>query len=276
MKITADRVPKLPPEKFLAAVRSMPLVSFDLLVRDAAGRLLLGRRKNEPARGFWFVPGGIIRKGETLSEAFTRICRDELGQPLQLAAARLQGVYEHFYEENAAGVVGVATHYIVLAYELTWRTDFTDLPLDQHEEYAWFSETVIRDHPRVHANTKAYCRNKRRTPDLRKERPMSEFNNVTVIKQANVYFDGKVTSRTVIFADGSKKTLGVMLPGKYVFNTADKERMDIISGRLEVLLPGAVVWQPVTGGESFTVPAHSRFSLKVTELTDYCCSFFPD
>lgn len=160
MEKTTDRVPKLPLEKFLDAVRSVPLVSFDLLVRDASDRILLGRRKNEPARGFWFVPGGIIRKGETLSEAFARICRDELGQPLQLAAARLKGVYEHFYEENAAGVAGVATHYIVLAYELTWPSDLTGLPLDQHNEYGWFTETEILDHPQVHANTKAYCRNK--------------------------------------------------------------------------------------------------------------------
>jgi len=160
MKKTTDRVPKLPLEKFLEAVRSMPLVSFDLLIRDTAGRLLLGRRKNEPARGFWFVPGGIIRKGETLSEAFARISRDELGQPFKLTEARLQGVYEHFYEKNAAGVAGVSTHYIVLAYELTWPSNLTVLPLDQHDEYGWFSETEIRDHSRVHANTKAYCRNK--------------------------------------------------------------------------------------------------------------------
>jgi len=273
MKTTTDRVPKLPLEKFLHAIRSMPLVSFDLLVRDPAGRLLLGRRKNEPARGFWFVPGGIIRKGETLQEAFARISRDELGQPLNLAEARLQGVFEHFYEENAAGVAGVTTHYIVLAYELSWPSNLAGLPLDQHDEYGWFSETEIRDHSRVHANTKAYCSNRIITRDLDGESPMSEFNNVSIVKQANVYFDGKVTSRTIIFADGSKKTLGIMQPGEYFFNTADKEQMDIITGRLEVMLPGAAAWQTVKGGESFTVPAGSRFSLRVTELTDYCCSF---
>ena len=59
---------------------------------------------------------------------------------------------------------------------------------------------------------------------------MSEFTNVTVIKKANVYFDGKVVSRTVVFADGSKKTLGIMQPGEYEFGTGDKELMEIISG----------------------------------------------
>jgi len=102
---------------------------------------------------------------------------------------------------------------------------------------------------------------------------MNDFTNVTVVKKANVYFDGKVTSRTVIFSDGSKKTLGVMLPGGYEFNTADKEIMEILSGDLDVLLPGESVWKPIKGGESFEVPANAKFSLKVKVLTDYCCSF---
>ena len=102
---------------------------------------------------------------------------------------------------------------------------------------------------------------------------MSEFNNVTIVKKANVYFDGKVTSRSVIFADGAKKTLGIMLPGEYEFNTADKELMEILAGELDVMLPGASGWQTIKGGESFEVPAHSKFELKVKTLTDYCCSF---
>jgi uncharacterized protein YaiE (UPF0345 family) len=102
---------------------------------------------------------------------------------------------------------------------------------------------------------------------------MSEFKNVTVVKKANVYFDGKVTSRTLIFPDGSKKTLGVLLPGEYEFNTGDKEIMEILAGDLEVLLPAAVGWKTVKGGEAFEVPAQSKFSLKVKSLTDYCCSF---
>jgi uncharacterized protein YaiE (UPF0345 family) len=102
---------------------------------------------------------------------------------------------------------------------------------------------------------------------------MSEFTNVTVIKEANTYFDGKVTSRSVVFPDGTKKTLGIMLPGEYQFNTDDKEIMEILSGDLEVLLPEAEGWQTIKGGESFEVPAQSEFSLKIKTLTDYCCSF---
>ena len=102
---------------------------------------------------------------------------------------------------------------------------------------------------------------------------MSEFKNVTVIKKANVYFEGRVTSRTIVFPDGSKKTLGVMLPGEYEFNTGDKEIMEILAGELEVLLPGEDGWKKIKGGEAFEVPAQSKFGLKVKVLTDYCCSF---
>jgi uncharacterized protein YaiE (UPF0345 family) len=102
---------------------------------------------------------------------------------------------------------------------------------------------------------------------------MTEFKNVTVVKKANVYFDGKVTSRTVLFPDGSKKTLGVMLPGEYSFNTGDKEIMEILAGTLEVQLPGSNAWKKIKGGEQFEVPPQSKFNLKVATLTDYCCSF---
>ncbi len=102
---------------------------------------------------------------------------------------------------------------------------------------------------------------------------MDEFRGVTVVKKANVYFDGKVTSRTVLFSDGSKKTLGVMLPGEYEFNTGDREIMEIFSGSLEVLLPGGTAWKKIEGGMSFDVPAKSKFKLRVKTLADYCCSF---
>ena len=102
---------------------------------------------------------------------------------------------------------------------------------------------------------------------------MTEFKNVTVVKKANVYFDGKVTSRTVLFPDGSKKTLGVMLPGEYSFNTGDKEIMEILAGVLEVRLPGSNAWKKIKSGEQFEVPPQSKFNLKVATLTDYCCSF---
>jgi uncharacterized protein YaiE (UPF0345 family) len=102
---------------------------------------------------------------------------------------------------------------------------------------------------------------------------MSEFKNVTVVREANIYFEGKVTSRTVLLSDGSKKTLGVMLPGEYEFGTADKEIMEILSGDLDVLLPGESAWRTISSGQSFEVAPNAKFRLKVHKLSDYCCSF---
>ncbi len=102
---------------------------------------------------------------------------------------------------------------------------------------------------------------------------MSEFNNVTVVREANVYFDGAVTSRTVLFPSGEKKTLGIMLPGEYTFNTAAAELMEILAGELELQLAGDSSWRTVVGGEAFEVPANSSFTMKVSKVSDYCCSF---
>lgn len=103
---------------------------------------------------------------------------------------------------------------------------------------------------------------------------MSEFKNVTAVKEANIYFDGKVTSRALIFPDGSKKTLGIMFPGEYEFNTAEREIMEILSGQLDVLVSVDEGWKTINGGEQFEVPANSKFNLKVKVIADYCCSYF--
>lgn len=102
---------------------------------------------------------------------------------------------------------------------------------------------------------------------------MSKFENVSIIKNANIYFDGKVTSRTIQFTDGSEKTLGIMLPGSYEFNTDKAELMEILSGTLKIKLADESNWRNIGGGESFDVPAHSSFKLEIAETTDYCCSF---
>ncbi len=102
---------------------------------------------------------------------------------------------------------------------------------------------------------------------------MKTFDNVSVELEGNSYFDGAVTSRTVNFADGTKKTLGFMLPGEYEFGTAAAELMEITSGELEVKLPNTDAWIAVKGGELFNVPANSKFQVNVKSITDYCCSY---
>lgn len=99
------------------------------------------------------------------------------------------------------------------------------------------------------------------------------FENVTVVKKANVYFDGKVTSRNVLFPDGTRKTLGFMLPGEYEFGTAAPELMEILDGEMDVLLPGSDAWQTFKEGQSFHVPANSKFKLILNVPVDYCCSY---
>ncbi len=99
------------------------------------------------------------------------------------------------------------------------------------------------------------------------------FTNVEVKKKANVYHDGKVTSRTVITAGGEMKTLGVMLPGTYRFSTQAPERMDVIQGRCQVKLADDLSWSDYQAGEGFNVPGNSHFEIEVTDLLDYVCSF---
>lgn len=102
---------------------------------------------------------------------------------------------------------------------------------------------------------------------------MSVFENVAVTREANVYFDGKVTSRKVTFADGSYKTLGIMMPGEYTFGTEQAEVMEILAGSLEYRLKDDSVWHRIEAGQSFNVPANAAFDLKILQLVDYCCSY---
>lgn len=104
---------------------------------------------------------------------------------------------------------------------------------------------------------------------------LSQFTNVDIIKKANIYFDGKVTSRTVVFPDGTKKTLGIMLPGEYEFSTSEKEEMEILAGELEYKLNGQD-WKKIDANGIFYVPANDSFQLKVYSVVDYCCSYLKE
>lgn len=101
---------------------------------------------------------------------------------------------------------------------------------------------------------------------------MSEIQQATIVKKANIYFEGKVTSRTVILENGAKVTLGIMLPGEYEFSTSVKEEMDIQAGKLQYRLANGQ-WQTIDGNGVFYVPANETFELKVEEVVDYCCSY---
>jgi len=101
-----------------------------------------------------------------------------------------------------------------------------------------------------------------------------KFNNVSVISKANVYFDGKVVSHTVILADTSKKTLGLIYPGTFLFNTIAPEKMEIIGGKCLVKISGEKEWTPHESGTFFKVPGNSSFEITVESgITEYICSF---
>jgi uncharacterized protein YaiE (UPF0345 family) len=102
---------------------------------------------------------------------------------------------------------------------------------------------------------------------------MSDFKEVTINRAANVYFNGKVTSRTITFNDGSFKTLGIMQAGDYTFGTKEKELMEITAGECEILLAGSTEWQTIVGGQSFYVDADSSFDVKAKTIIDYCCTY---
>lgn len=102
---------------------------------------------------------------------------------------------------------------------------------------------------------------------------MPELKNVTVIPRANVYYDGSVTSRTVILPDGSRKTLGIMQPGEYSFDTSSREIMEVMGGEARVLLPGEDSWRTCGEGETFEVEANSSFRISTDGILDYCCSY---
>ena len=148
----------LPGELFQSIVEHTPLVSMDLIVRDAEDRILIGLRRNKPAQGYWFVPGGRIYKDETLNAAFQRITQSELGVGLALQKAKALGVFEHFYRDNFSGTPNVGTHYVVLAYELIIRHEMLKLPNDQHDDYRWLGDGELMADATVHEYTKSYAR----------------------------------------------------------------------------------------------------------------------
>lgn len=101
-----------------------------------------------------------------------------------------------------------------------------------------------------------------------------QFDNVSVICKANIYFDGKVVSHTVLFADGSRKTIGLIYPGSYRFNTGAPEKMEIISGACRARLAGETAWKDYPAGTFFRVPGSSSFEVEVAEgIAEYICSF---
>jgi colanic acid biosynthesis protein WcaH len=143
---------------FAEVVRLTPLISIDLILRNSNGDALLGVRNNEPAKGFYFVPGGRILKNERIADAFRRIILNETGVSADISQSTFKGVFEHIYDSNFANRSDFGTHYVVLAYQIT--QPFDDVRLDsQHSAFEWWDDERIRTSRVVHENTRAYFLN---------------------------------------------------------------------------------------------------------------------
>ncbi|NOI36278.1 GDP-mannose mannosyl hydrolase [Vibrio cyclitrophicus] len=146
----------LPLESFKTIIESTPLISIDLIVRNSEGKVLLGKRLNRPAQGYWFVPGGRIVKDEPFITAFSRLIKVELG--LDYAEPKFIGIYQHFYDDNFSED-DFTTHYVVLAYEINIGGRLPSLPVEQHSSYQWFSEYELLNNQQTHIHTKWYFQN---------------------------------------------------------------------------------------------------------------------
>ena len=102
---------------------------------------------------------------------------------------------------------------------------------------------------------------------------MSQFDNVSVVKKANIYFDGKCVSHTVMFPDGSRKTVGIIFPSSLTFSTGDPELIEVNSGKCRIKLDGEQDWKTYGAGESFRVSGNSKFDIETLETLDYVCHF---
>jgi uncharacterized protein YaiE (UPF0345 family) len=100
-----------------------------------------------------------------------------------------------------------------------------------------------------------------------------QFDHASIVKRANIYFDGKCVSHTVVLNDGTRKTLGVIFPASLTFSTQAAEQIDVNAGRCRVRNPGEAQWREYGPGESISVPANTTFDIEVTETLDYVCHY---
>jgi len=139
---------------FKTVVDSVPLASIDILLKRN-NKVLLGKRVNKPAQGYFFSIGGRINKNETIDSAMNRIAKDELNIELK-TIPKFIGVFEHFYDDSI--YEDISTHYVNLAYEYQVE-EVIDLPTEQHSEYKWFAIGELLESKQVHNSTKDYFRN---------------------------------------------------------------------------------------------------------------------
>jgi len=138
---------------FKIVIDSTPLISIDILIKKD-NKILLGRRANKPAKGFFFSIGGRVKKNETINEAIVRIAKIELNIEIK-STPKFIGVFEHFYDDSIYD--NVSTHYVNLAYEYEVVGPLNP-PTEQHNEYKWYAIDELLENEQVHRYVKDYFR----------------------------------------------------------------------------------------------------------------------
>jgi colanic acid biosynthesis protein WcaH len=142
-------------EEFKGVAQRTPLIALDLVAHNAEGRILVGKRRNSPAKGFWFVPGGRVFKDERLEVALGRVSLAELGVALTPERVRMIGAFDHIYPDNFFDEPGWGFHYIVLALRVLDPIE-REPPDVQHSEYRFVAPEELRGAEDVHPFTKSY------------------------------------------------------------------------------------------------------------------------
>ncbi len=152
----------LPLEIFKTIVEYTPLISIDFIVKNDKEEILLGKRLNAPAKGYYFTLGGRIYKNETMQNAMRRIAKEEIGIELDIVKSQFIGVFEHFYDDSFADEA-ISTHYVNHGYSITVG-DLDNLPKAQHTTYEWFGIDALIQSSEVHPYVKDYFKNTHQAP----------------------------------------------------------------------------------------------------------------
>lgn len=147
----------VPMEQFKTVIEYAPLISIDLITMFQ-DKVLLGKRINKPALGYYFTLGGIVKKNESFQEAQKRITKNELGIELT-QKLKFIGIFEHFYDDSIFD--GISTHYVNHGYLLELDSELKNLPKDQHSQYKWFKVEELLKSNEVHKYVKDYFIEKR-------------------------------------------------------------------------------------------------------------------
>ena len=143
-------------KEYTKLISNLPLISMDFIIKNKYGKILLGYRKNSPAKNFWFVPGGRIKRMESFDEACKRLTMAELGISYDITKTNFIGIFQHMYDDSSYSK-SIGVHYISIGMEVNGSNiKIDELPKSQHIEYQWFKLEELNKSKSVHSKTKEF------------------------------------------------------------------------------------------------------------------------